>query len=249
MRETRRIGRTNVSVLRLVGGIVIALLVVALSQPTLRAADASAVDVAKPEVVPEGASTTPLDEPADVTPDAVLEELPATEEPLTEDKANAPEALLDAALDAMDQAVFDLEGDSPTAKVVQDQQDAVDRLKELLAAASKPKSSSSKSSQKNQTQPPPGSSDEKQEKSESSDESGNGGRRADDESSTESSENVAGPTTPGSGVLAPGAKANSVWGHLPPREQEALLRSLSDNFLPEYEAQIRRYYEALAEKK
>lgn len=177
------------------------------------------------------------------------DDLPAPNaEPKLESPSD-PEALLDAALEAMDQAVQELEGDAPTSKAVADQQMAVDRLKELLAAASQSQSGNSKSSSKNKPASEPDSLEENPSESSSSDPNGSGGRRSDDENSAESSENVAGPTLPGTGVLAPGAKANNVWGHLPPREREALFRSLSDNFLPEYEAQIKRYYEALAERK
>jgi hypothetical protein len=40
--------------------------------------------------------------------------------------------------------------------------------------------------------------------------------------------------------------AQSVWGHLPPKMQEELRRSFSEQFAPKDEDLIRRYYEALA---
>ena len=192
---------------------------------------------------PKGESPpTPAEPGADVPiPDAeaMIEEL------------SGAEVLLDEALAAMDAAVQELDGDEPTQAAVQSQQLAVDRLKELLEAASQSQSSQNSSQSKNSSTnaDPSDPQNKPPQESSSSDPSGNGGRRADDQNSAESSENGAGPTIPRSGVLAPGAKANSVWGHLPAREREALFRSLSDSFLPEYEAQIRRYYEAIAEKK
>lgn len=206
------------------------------------APDTPATPSAEPPISPaptEG--TAPPAEPREALPDPSAEPMP--------EAPSDPEALLNAALEAMDQAAQALEEDAPTAQAVANQQTAVDRLKELLAAASQSPvgNSSSPSQQKPSSEPSP--SEEKSSESSTSDPNGSGGRRSDDENSAESSENVAGPTAPGTGVLAPGAKANNVWGHLPPREREALFRSLSDNFLPEYEAQIKRFYEALAEQK
>jgi hypothetical protein len=146
----------------------------------------------------------------------------------------------------MDRAALDLEGDGPSPLVVSEQERAVQLLQKLLTA---PQSSPNSPSQSAAT-PQPSSPDNEPEPSPTESNSapnGSGGRRADDENSQESSENVAGPTQPGSTILSPKARANSVWGHLPPRQQESLLRSLSDRFLPEYESQIKRYYEALAE--
>ncbi len=42
---------------------------------------------------------------------------------------------------------------------------------------------------------------------------------------------------------------DAVWGHLPPRVREELNRSISDRYLPEYEALVKRYYEALATRR
>lgn len=213
------------------------------SVPEAEPADAAS-DPAPAQTSPPKDTSLPLpEEPgADVpTPDAeaMVEEL------------SAAEVLLDEALAAMDAAVLELDGDEPTPAAVQSQQLAVDRLKELLEAASQSQSSNSSSQNKNSSTnaDPSDPQSEPPQESSSSDPSGGGGRRADDQNSAESSENVTGPTMTGSGVLAPGARANSVWGHLPARERDALFRSLSDSFLPEYEAQIRRYYEAIAEKK
>lgn len=212
------------------------------------AALASALPVRADEPAVPAGTEAPKPEPVD-GPAATEPTLPPPEEPLADPLSDA-EALLDDALAAMDQAVLALDSDDPTTAAVQSQQLAVDRLKELLEAASKSPSSNNSSPKSKKSSSSPDGADSKHGKSsDSSDPSGNGGRRSDDQNSAESSENVAGPMTSGSGVLAPGARGNSVWGHLPAREQESLLRSLSDTFLPEYEAQIRRYYEALAEKK
>lgn len=39
------------------------------------------------------------------------------------------------------------------------------------------------------------------------------------------------------------------WGHLPPAVRQQLLNIYTEKYLPQYEEQVRRYYEALAEKK
>ena len=215
-----------------------------------------------PTPLPDAQPADAVTDPAPAAPSPSKEESPATPaEPGTEvptasteemvEEPSGAEVLLDEALAAMESAVLELDGDEPTQAAVQSQQLAVDRLKELLESASQSPSSHNSSQNKNSssTHKPSDPKMPQPAESSSSDPSGSGGRRADDQNSVESSENVTGPTTPGSGVLAPGAKANSVWGHLPAREREALFRSLSDSFLPEYEAQIRRYYEAIAEKK
>ena len=43
--------------------------------------------------------------------------------------------------------------------------------------------------------------------------------------------------------------ATAVWGHLPDRVREEMIQSYSDQFLPEYDSLVERYYEALAEKR
>ncbi len=201
---------------------------------------------------PAPAQTSPPKDSPLPQPEAPGADVPTPgAEALAEEPSDA-EVLLDEALAAMDRAVQELDGDEPTPEAVHSQQLAVDRLKDLLAAASQSSSShnsSSKNKNSSSSQEPSDPKNEQPAESSSSDPTGSGGRRADDQNSAESSENVEGPTLPGSGVLAPGARANSFWGHLPAREREALFRSLSDSFLPEYEAQIRRYYEAIAEKK
>ncbi len=155
------------------------------------------------------------------------------------DDTHDPERILNAALEAMDQAALELDRDSPTQQAVQDQELAVELLRKLLSTP-----------QSSLNPPKPSSSDapsDQQPQGSNAESNGSNGRRTDDENSKESSENVVGPSEAGTSSLIPQARGNNVWGHLPRREQESLLRSLSDNFLPEYEAQIKRYYEALAE--
>jgi len=45
------------------------------------------------------------------------------------------------------------------------------------------------------------------------------------------------------------AYIKDAWGHLPPAMRQQLLNIYTEKFLPQYEDQVRRYYEALAEKK
>lgn len=44
------------------------------------------------------------------------------------------------------------------------------------------------------------------------------------------------------------AYIKDAWGHLPPAMRQQLLNIYTEKFLPQYEEQVRRYYEALAEK-
>ena len=39
-----------------------------------------------------------------------------------------------------------------------------------------------------------------------------------------------------------------LWGHLPPQIREQMLQSYSDEFLPQYELEIERYFRRLAEE-
>jgi len=45
------------------------------------------------------------------------------------------------------------------------------------------------------------------------------------------------------------AYIKDAWGHLPPAMRQQLLNIYTEKFLPQYENQVRRYYEALAEQK
>lgn len=58
----------------------------------------------------------------------------------------------------------------------------------------------------------------------------------------------AGQATPGN-LNEKNNYAKDAWGHLPPAMRQQLLNIYTENFLPQYEDQVRRYYEALAEKK
>ena len=200
-------------------------------------APAAPTDATQTESAPE---SPPPSEPP-LPPDA-----PSPSETLSQPSDSTdPEQILEEALAAMDTAALELEGDTATDKAVREQELAVTLLQKLLSAS---QSSSSNPKPAASSQPPaPESESDQPSADSSSDPNGSTGRRSDDENSKESSENVAGPAQSGASSPAPNIRTNSVWGHLPPREQESLLRSLSDNFLPEYEAQIKRYYEALAE--
>ena len=196
--------------------------------------------------VPEP-TETPDDKPAEPTPPDV----PGGAETLLSGEED-PLKLLDEALAAMDEAAEELAGDTTTDKAVEHQEHAIEQLKKLLEAAQQSQSKQQQSSKKNsssQRQPQDHSQGQDPQQSSSDPMGANGKRRQDDDKSGEASERVDGATQASDGSLGPGGKTNAVWGHLPPREQEALFRSLSDKFLPEYEAMIRKYYETLAEEK
>ncbi|QDV52521.1 hypothetical protein [Gimesia fumaroli] len=63
-----------------------------------------------------------------------------------------------------------------------------------------------------------------------------------------SERNEAGKVTPGD-LTGRNAYIKDAWGHLPPAMRQKLLNIYTEKFLPQYEDQVRRYYEALAEKK
>lgn len=167
------------------------------------------------------------------------------------DTSRPPEELLSEALHSMQNAASALEAIEGLSQAVVDQQRAVDRLK-LLLSSSQNKRRQSPASSQDQSQQPNSSeaTSTSSANSAGSSESGEGHqRRQDDANVSESSEHVDGAVNEIDSHIISGSKMNSFWGHLPPRQREALFRSLSDHYLPEYEARIRRYYEALAEKK
>lgn len=213
--------------------------------------------------------TTPESEPLKEVSDLAIPEPTETPDakpskPMPEEQAGGAETLLsgdedplkllDEALTAMDEAAEALAGNTTTDQAVERQEHAVEQLKKLLEAAqqSQSKQNQQQNSQKNSSskgQAQDRSQGQDQQQSSSDPIGANGRRRKDDDKSGDASERVDGATQATDGPLGTGGKTNAVWGHLPPREQEALFRSLSDKFLPEYEAMIRKYYETLAEEK
>lgn len=75
-------------------------------------------------------------------------------------------------------------------------------------------------------------------------------RRSDQENAAESQERTEGGVpTDADRKRQRQVLTDAVWGHLPPAVKEQLNRSFNDRYLPEYDAQIRRYYEALAARR
>jgi hypothetical protein len=166
------------------------------------------------------------DKPAEPTPPDV----PGGAETLLGGEED-PLKLLDEALAAMDEAAEELAGDTTTDKAVEHQEHAIEQLKKLLEAAQQSQSKQQQSSKKNsssQGQPQDHSQGQDPQQSSSDPMGASGKRRQDDDKSGDASERVDGATQASDGALGPGGKTNAVWGHLPPREQEALFRSLSD---------------------
>lgn len=213
-----------------------------LAQPEVTAEDKEKVP---PESPPSGQK--PLDESTDPPPAGGAEKLVGDEED--------PLQLIDEALTAMDEAAAELEASPPSDKAVERQNHAVEQLKKLLESAQQQQQQQQQQSQ-NQSQQQRSQKNRNQSRQKSQGRDGqepmgaDGRRRQDDENSRESSERVDGARQgrPTDSPLT-GPRTNAVWGHLPPREQDALFRSLSDKFIPEYEAMIRKYYDALAEEK
>lgn len=239
MKRLSRIAVLLVTYSYLVGAVTVAAEPAPKTEPTEPVKEVSDLALPEPKVEPEPETKD------DPLPGGAESLLTGDEDPLQ---------LLDDALTSMDEAADELANDTATERAVEHQKHAVDQLKKLLEAAQKQQSSqqqqnSSQSSQRNSSNRDQQSRDRQNGPQSSDSQGANGKRRQDDQNSKESSEGVEGATQSTDGPLGAGAKTNAVWGHLPPREQEALFRSLSDKFLPEYEAMIRKYYEALAEEK
>lgn len=76
------------------------------------------------------------------------------------------------------------------------------------------------------------------------------GRRQEEDDQAESARTSEAPPSDDPSPLPdrPGL-ADAVWGHLPPREREELLRTFNERYLPRYDSWVRRYFEALAEER
>lgn len=156
---------------------------------------------------------------------------------------------LEAAAAAMDRAATALEAEQPDAIALREQQEAIDRLRMLLKAASQKSSKSPRSSPLPPEKTPNESTSDDPGEHTSGEPQDRGGRRSENSQASESTENIAGPQGMTDGVLPAGVRATAVWGHLPQREQEAVMRTLTESLLPEYATQIQDYYRALAEEK
>jgi hypothetical protein len=128
------------------------------------------------------------------------------------------------------------------------QKQIVDALEKLLQSA---QSQQQQPNGSNQPMPDSGSQDGSGSDSTGASSTGDGAsggrRRNDQENAAESSARTEG------GVPTDEERrsrrkmlTDAVWGHLPPRVREQLNRSISENYLPEYDQLVRRYYEALA---
>ncbi|WP_339727302.1 hypothetical protein [uncultured Gimesia sp.] len=126
------------------------------------------------------------------------------------------------------------------------QQQVIQNLESLIRLVeSTPKKSTQRSSQKNDQKP-----DSKQK---SGQQKGGTGKQNQQQASQGPARKSSERKEPGqvtSGDLA-GRQAyiKDAWGHLPPAMRQKLLNIYTEKFLPQYDDQVRRYYEALAEKK
>jgi len=144
----------------------------------------------------------------------------------------------------LDQGLLDEETRQAQRKVVED-------LEKLLRQSQK---SRSKNPSPNNSNSPMTDKSDMPSEGESSENSAGGNpgerRRNDQENAAESQSRTKG------GIPTDADRKNqrrvltdSVWGHLPPRVREQLNRSFSDRYLPEYDALVKRYYEALATRR
>ncbi|QDT44381.1 hypothetical protein Pan241w_44900 [Gimesia alba] len=126
------------------------------------------------------------------------------------------------------------------------QQQVVQDLEELIRLIeSAPKTVTQRRSQNNDQKP-----DSKQQSKQQKDGTGKQSQQqASQGPARESSERKEpGQVTPGT-LTGRNPYIKDAWGHLPPAMRQKLLNVYTEKFLPQYEDQVRRYYEALAEKK
>lgn len=196
-------------------------------------------------------SPVPGDEKGAPAGSVVPEPSPVTPEPAKDDAGAAPDPLtgiiekMKSAGNRLDQGLLDDE-------TRQTQNQIVAELEKLLR----------QSRQKSQSPPPPqpdpsaspnrepAGSQPDSPGSEGGSSAAGGQRRQDQKDAAESTERTEG------GIPTEAERKNqrrvltdAVWGHLPPRIREQLNRSISDRYLPEYEALVKRYYEALATRR
>lgn len=123
----------------------------------------------------------------------------------------------------------------------------LDALLEQAPQSPPPPSSSSQESASQQDRLPEDSAAEKQQQQSSSQSEGE--RQADPNAAASESEER---TTPGSSVAGEREQrlglSTAAWGHLPPKVREQMRSAFSEEFLPEYDSLVRRYYEALARR-
>jgi len=127
------------------------------------------------------------------------------------------------------------------------QKQVVQNLEELIRLLeSAPKTSSQRPSQNNK-QPQPGDDQKSQQQK-----GGAGQQNAQQASqgpARQSSERKEDGLVTSGSLPDRNAYIKDAWGHLPPAMRQQLLNIYTEKFLPQYEDQVRRYYEALAEKK
>lgn len=120
----------------------------------------------------------------------------------------------------------------------------LDELIRLLESA--PKSSSQRPSQNNEPPQPNDDQNSQQQKGGAGQQNAQQASQGPARQSSERKED--GLVTSGS-LPESNAYIKDAWGHLPPAMRQQLLNIYTEKFLPQYEDQVRRYYEALAEKK
>jgi len=132
------------------------------------------------------------------------------------------------------------------------QQQILDDIDALLASSAPPNPP--------QNPPPPGSQDQQQSQdSQASDQQQSSadqpqGSQSDGQSdpSATSKESQQRTTPQGAGEAERERRlglSTAAWGHLPPKLREQMRSAFSEEYIPEYDALVRRYYEALARRR
>lgn len=133
------------------------------------------------------------------------------------------------------------------------QQQILDDLDALLKNSAPPPQNQPPSGSSSQNQQPSPqdtqSSDQAQSSADRSDDSQADGQSDPNAASKESQERTS-QGTPGDAQRERRlGLSTAAWGHLPPKLREQMRSAFSEEYLPEYDALVRRYYEALARRR
>jgi hypothetical protein len=128
------------------------------------------------------------------------------------------------------------------------QQQVVKDLEELIRLVeSRPGKTIQRMSSPSQSDSPKQSQQRQQQKQQSQDKQQQGEQLTQGPAKKSTDRQDQGKATPGQ-LADRNAYVKDAWGHLPPAMRQQLLNIYTEKFLPRYEDQVKRYYEALAEK-
>jgi hypothetical protein len=139
-------------------------------------------------------------------------------------------------------------GKRPHAEAIQNR--VLDDLSRLIEQAESQRNQQQSSSQKKQEQQKQVAERKKQQQPEKQEQQSGGARGKDSSKPAQDSTDRLGQAK----EVRPDAEAlrgmmKDSWGHLPPRAREQMLQNTPEQFLPQYELMIEKYYKRLAEER